>query len=162
VIVAIIILGLYGVFGPVQIAEAGYGTDQSCMYALKQRGVPYEERAARCRIRVVATESATASTTNGYMRWRVGNELWRFWVEVTWKPMMTSPTTFRWRIDEVNCWKSYVYIVGLDISTCRKWWVGDIHYGGATYVTSFGPVSVGARTYVTVRENGAMDGPFYD
>jgi hypothetical protein len=163
-VVVVVALGLYGVFGPVQVAQAGYGTDDACMRALKQRDVPYAQRVDRCRIRVVAVSSVRPSGIHdGYFRWRVGNEIWRFYVEVTWSPRLSTPTSAPvWRIDDVNCWKSYVYIVGLDISSCGAWRRGDDHLGGATYVTSFGPVAVGARTYLIVNPDGSTEGPIYD
>lgn len=161
-VLVVLLLGLYGVFGPVQVTDAAGRTDRACMVALKRRGVPYEERERRCRIRIrqIATVG-TSQTGTGYWKWRVGNEIWRFYVEASWSMHLVGPPPV-WRIDAVRCWKAYVYIVGLDITECGKWRSSGVDYGGASYVTSFGPVSVGGRTYITLRSSGLAEGVFSD
>jgi hypothetical protein len=158
--VAIVLAGLYGVFGPVQHVSAADRIDDACMRALRQRGVPYDQRKDRCRVRI--RSAVSAAQANGYWRWRTGNELWRYWTEVAWSPRMVTPTKVVWRIDDVNCWKDYVYIVGLDITSCKKWLVNNVHYGGGTYVVSFGPVNEGGRSYITLQPGGGAEGVFYD
>jgi hypothetical protein len=97
----------------------------------------------------------------GYWRWRTGVDvLWRFDVEATYHnafvggSMVVIP-------DDINCWVHHVYVITLDITSCKWWRVNGVLHMGASYVTSFGLVLEGKRTFVVLRPN-STSGPYWE
>ena len=166
-VVAYALIGLLGVLLPptvstIERTEAGYGTDPACMAYEKKKGIPYEQRKEDCRIRLRTIDSfSPAALGGGYWKWRSGVDLfWRFTTEAIWHSAFVGGSVVVIP-DDINCWINYANIVSLSISNC-KWWRanGDLYFG-VNYVTSFGPVVVGGRTFVRIRP-GSSAGPFWE